>query len=494
MIKTKDLSLFDAMIIAATLVVLLGGAIALFGSDALQGATQIALMLTGFVGAVIGMKNGLSWNAIEANIVKATSRTIGTNLIFLSIGSLIGSLMLSGSVPTLLYVGLNILSAEYFYPLCCLICALTSLCIGSSWTTAATVGVGLIGVAYGFSLSPEITAGAVISGAYFGDKMSPLSETTNLAPAVTGSELFSHIRHMTWVSIPSFIISVVLFAIVGLTANVESESQAQVERFLVTLDSSFNIAWYNLIPIVFVLVLAIKRVPALLAITAGTLLACLFATLFQQPTLSRFVNDSELGQTMLVIKGLWLVLFDGFVLASGNEDVDSLLSRGGMSSMVNMVWLVLSSMMMAGVMEKVGFIQLIMRGMVSLVRSTGSLIATTMTTCIGVNVLTGDQYLSLVLPGQMWQEEYRKRNLDTVNLSRTLEDAGTLTSPLIPWNACGVFMAGTLAVATLSYLPYCFFNLINPVIALVYGYANIKIKQLDKLTPEPESPPRQHIT
>jgi len=455
----------------------MGGVIALFGSDALAGATQVAMMIIGFAAALIGLKNGLTWAQIEQSIIASSAKTTGPILIFLSIGALIGSFMLSGAVPSLLYYGLKILSPTYFYALSCLICALVAICIGSSWTTAATIGVALIGVSYGFSLSAEITAGAIVSGAYFGDKMSPLSETTNLAPSVAGSELFAHIRYMAWVSLPSFAITLTLFLIIGLNGAAQSGSQESIVAFIQTLDENFRISPINLIPVMLLLWLAIKQTPAFLAIMGVTLLACVFAVLFQAEALLSFAKGGDL---LAIVEALWIVLYDGFAINTDNESVNILLSRGGMASMVNMVWLVIASMMMTGVLERIGFIAVLMRLMMTLVSSTGSLIASTMATCFGVNVLTGDQYMSIVLPGQMWKTEFERRGLANVNLSRTLEDAGTLTSPLIPWNACGVYMAGTLAVTTFAYLPYCFFNLINPVIALLFAFMNVKIARLQK--------------
>ncbi|MBL4671848.1 MAG: Na+/H+ antiporter NhaC [Arenicella sp.] len=458
---------------------LMGGVIALFGSDALAGATQVAMMIIGFAAALIGLKNGLTWAQIEQSIIASSAKTTGPILIFLSIGALIGSFMLSGAVPSLLYYGLKILSPTYFYALTCLICALVAICIGSSWTTAATIGVALIGVSYGFSLSAEVTAGAIVSGAYFGDKMSPLSETTNLAPSIAGSDLFAHIRYMAWVSLPSFAITLTLFFIIGLNGAAQSGSQESIADFIRTLDENFFISPINLVPVALLLGLAIKQTPAFIAITGVSLLACVFAVLFQTEALFSFAKSNDL---LDIVKALWIVLYDGFAINTNNESVNTLLSRGGMASMVNMVWLVIASMMMTGVLERIGFIAVLMRLMLTLVRSTGSLIASTMATCLGVNVLTGDQYMSIVLPGQMWKAEFERRGLANVNLSRTLEDAGTLTSPLVPWNACGVYMAGTLAVTTFAYLPYCFFNLINPVIALLFAFMNIKIARLQKAT------------
>ncbi len=467
------------MLVSLILITLMGTVIGIFGSDSLSGATQVAMMVIAFFTSLIGLKNGVSWAEIEKSIVRSSTKTTGPILIFLSIGALIGSFMLSGAVPSLLYYGLNILSPTYFYPLTCLICALVAICIGSSWTTAATVGVALMGVSYGFALAPEITAGAIISGAYFGDKMSPLSETTNLAPSIAGSDLFEHIRHMAWVSVPSFVITVFAFFVIGLTPFVIGGSQPSIDAFIQTLEQNFNISVINLIPIALLLWLAVKKTPAFLAIMGVSLLACVFTVIFQYDVLLNFAGGSSV--TML-FKSLWTVLFNGFSINTDNESVNSLLSRGGMASMVNMAWLVIASMMMTGVLDRIGYIDVLMSVLVKFVRSTGSLIASTMATCLGVNIITGDQYMSLVLPGQMWKSEFTKHNLDNVNLSRTLEDAGTLTSPLIPWNACGVYMASTLAVATIGYLPFCFFNIINPVMALLFAFLNVKILRINGTT------------
>ncbi|WP_069948126.1 Na+/H+ antiporter NhaC [Microbulbifer aggregans] len=476
--KERPLSALDAALLGSILLLVLGGAIGLFGSNSLSGATQVAMMMTGFLAALVGLKNGIGWDEIESAIVKSTARTAGPNLIFLSIGALIGAMMLSGAVPTLLFVGMKLLSPQWFYPTCCLICAIVSICIGSSWTTAATIGVALVGVAYGFSLSPAITAGAVVSGAYFGDKMSPLSETTNLAPAIAGSNLFSHIRNMSWVSVPSFALALVIFFLVSVISPTDDSQGNQVEAFLTALEGSYEIAWYNLIPVLLLLTLAIKKAPAYLAITGATIVAMALALLTQMPVVTHFMALRELEGATALGQAIWITLYDGFTIQTGNQQVDNLLSRGGMVSMVNMVWLVLASMMMTGVLERIGFINLLMRALSRLISSTGSLIATTMGTSLGVNVLTGDQYLSIVLPGQMWKAEYKKRGLASENLSRSLEDGGTITSPLIPWNACGVYMANTLQVTTLAYLPFCFFNLINPIVALAYGFLNIRIVRM----------------
>lgn len=475
--KLRSFSALDALLIGAVLLALIAGALSLFDNP-MGGPLQLALIMVGCFAALIGMKNGIGWAELESEIVATNAKTIGSIFIFLSIGVLIGAFILAGTVPTLLYAGLSLLSPGFFYPMACLICTIVSLCIGSSWTTAATIGVGLMGTAHGFGLSLEITAGAVVAGAYFGDKMSPLSETTNLAPAVAGAELFAHIRHMSWVSVPSLLIALTLFSILALTAEVNGAAVSNVGELKGQLASHFDIAWYNLIPMLALLVLSVRKVPAFPAIMLSAALACLFAVLFQGAAIERFMAESGQSGWLLVVKALWTVMATGFSISSGNEVVDSLLSRGGMAGMVFMAFLVFCSMMMTAVLERVGFIRYLLGLIVRGVHSVGALIGATLATSLGVNVLTGDQYLSLVLPGQMWKEEYRRRGLAAVNLSRTIEDAGTVTSALIPWNACAVYMAATLGVATLSYAPFAFFNWINPIIALIYGIFCIKILPL----------------
>jgi len=470
----KPLSGWDALFITLLIVLLVGGAIALFGADSLAGATQVAMFFCAIFTALIGIKNGLSWGQVEEQIVETVSRAIIPLIIFLVVGCLIASMMLSGAVPTLLYVGLGLLSPVFFYPLACLLTAIVALCTGSSWTTAATIGVALMGVALGFDLSLPVAAGAIISGAYFGDKMSPLSETTNLASAMGGAELFTHIRHMTIVSLPSFLISLGLFTVIGLTDEVPANLGEKLGLLQSTIESTFNLSILNIIPIAVLLYLSYKQVPALLAITLGTFAAIIMTFVTQFDLLADTIVLLN-GADGSMIKTMAQVIYSGFVVNSGVAELDSLLSRGGMDSMIFMVWLVLCSMMLSATLTATGYIEYMLTKLTKLIRNTGSLVASTIGTAISVNLLTGDQYLSIVLPGQMWKEEYEKRGLNPENLSRTLEDGGTVTSPLVPWGACGVFMAGTLGVDTMAYFAFCFFCLLNPIIAIMVATFNYRM-------------------
>ena len=389
--------------------------------------------------------------------------------------------MLAGTVQSLIYYGLMLISAEWFYAAACLVCGIAAMSIGSSWTVAGTLGVAFMGMAMAMQLDPAIAAGAIISGAYFGDKLSPLSDTTNLASAVTDTPLFLHIQNLLWTTVPSFTIALVLFLFMGGESTLASEQS--IRETMVGLDANFTIGIHLLIPVLFVFAMAWLKVPALPTILAGALVGGLFAVLFQPDAVVRFAVSSGLSEGLSVAEqnllAVWKVLFDGYSSNTGHEALDSLLSRGGMSSMLNTVWLILCAMAFGSVMEQVGLLQRILASIMSSVESTTGLIVTTVFTCIGANVMTADQYIAIVLPGRMYKLEYAKRGLASQNLSRTLEDSATMTSPLIPWNTCGAYMAGTLGVATLSYLPYAFFNLLGPILCVAFAVAHFRIIPLD---------------
>jgi Na+:H+ antiporter, NhaC family len=470
-------SLLQSLTPIAALIALLSMSIWLFGADSSQGANQVALTLAAAVAALIAIYNGERWTDILQAIVNGISTALGAILILFAIGALIGSWSMSGTVPAMIYYGVQILSPTIFYPTACLICALVSLSVGSSWTTAGTIGIGLMGIAQGLGLSPEVTAGAVISGAYFGDKMSPLSETTNLAPAVAGVELFTHIRHMSYTTGPSFLIALVGFTLVGFLGDGPSGELALGELPTV-LATNFSLGAWTLVPLLVVLGLALARFHALPVILFGALLGAVFAVLLQPDVVAAYGGAEDLGRGPAMLKGAWISLFDGYVADTGNPVIDDLLSRGGMSSVLTTVWLVISALAFGAVLEHAGMLQRIIQGVIRAAKSTGALITAVLCTSIGTNIVTGDQYIAIVLPGRMFRAEFRRRGLKARNLSRTIEDAGTLTSPLIPWNTCGAYMATTLGVATLAYLPWCFLNLVNPLIAALLGFRGITIDRI----------------
>ncbi len=475
--QSRQPSILQAIIPITLLIVLLYVSVQLYGSDSSYGANQIALILAASVAIIIGLLNGQSWKELEKGIVEGISLAMGAMLILLMVGALIGAWILAGTVPTMIYYGLQVLSPEYFYVASTVICAVVSLSIGSSWTTAGTIGISLIVIAESLGLDPAITAGAIISGAYFGDKMSPLSDTTNLAPAITGTDLFTHIRHMVWTTLPSLIIAMIIFTVIGLRQD-PSETALGLQDTLKLIDDNFNVSIWSLVPLLAVFIMAFKKVPAVATILAGALLGCLFAVLLQGNVIEKFVNNPELSTAAVYISGIWTSLFSGFSISTGVEAFDGLLSRGGMSSMLNTIWLIICAMTFGAAMEKTGLLQKLVHSIIGMAKSTGSLIGSVLLTCIGMNLIASDQYIAIVLPGRMYRAEFKRRGLDAKNLSRTLEDAGTITSPLIPWNTCGAYMAGTLGVATGAYWIYCFFNLINPIVSFIYGLINFKITKV----------------
>ncbi|RLQ23513.1 Na+/H+ antiporter NhaC [Seongchinamella sediminis] len=456
------------------LVLMLACSVYLFGPDSSYGANQIALILATCIAALVARRSGISWQQAQEGIVHGIGVGLGPTLILLSVGMLIGTWILCGTVPAMIYYGVQILDPGIFYAASAVICAIVAVSIGSSWTVAGTLGIGLMGIAGSFDLSPAITAGAIISGAYFGDKLSPMSDTTNLASAATGVDLFDHIRHMLWTTIPSFAITLLIFALIGSPAGATPE---QIQRLQQSLSSEFSIGLHLLLPLVLMLWLVFKRFPALPSIVISALAGALFAVIFQPEQVQKLAGDSSsLAAGFVLLKGVWIALFDGYQSNSGNEFLDALLSKGGMSSMLNTVWLIISALGFGGVLERTGILAYLLGLALRGVKSVGSLIVTTVFTCIGTNILAADQFIAVALPGRMFRDAYTDKDLSRLNLSRTLEDSATLTSALIPWNTCGAYMSATLGVATLSYAPYAFFNLLCPLIAILYGFLHFALK------------------
>lgn len=469
-------SFLDALIPISVLICLLGAAVYLFGDNSSSGPNQIALLFATFAAALIGLKNGYTWKKLEQAMIEGITLSLGAILILLMVGALIGTWLLSGTVPTLIYYGLQVINPSWFYAASCLICGIVAMSIGSSWTTAATIGVALLGVATGLGLDQTVTAGAVISGAYFGDKLSPLSETTNLAPAVVGSDLFEHIQHMLWTTVPSFVIALIIFIFMGFNATASNEA-GRLDEITLILEQNFNIGFEMLIPLIVLLVLAIKKMPAFPAISIGAVVGAVWAMLFQSDLIGSQIDTSQ-GEVVGYFKLVWTTFFDGFSIDTGDDKMDSLLSGGGMAGMLTTTWLIMTALMFGAIMEKTGLLDIFVKSILKIAKSTGSLIASTIATCIGTNLIAADQYIAIVVPGRMFKDEYEKRGLKPVNLSRTLEDGGTITSPLIPWNTCGAYMQSVLLINPFDYALYAFFNLINPVLAVIYAYLGIKILRI----------------
>lgn len=479
MTTPKSPTLFDALIPIAALVLMLAISVYLFGSDSSSGPNQIVLTMAAAVASIVAIRNGHKWFDLQAAIIEGISTAMIAILILLSVGALIGTWLMAGTVPSLIYYGMQMLSPQWFFAAACLICAIAALATGSSWTVAGTLGVALIGVSMGLGLSPAIAAGAIVSGAYFGDKMSPLSDTTNLAPAVVGTDIFTHIRHMVWTTGPSFTVALVLFALIGLGTDPQADSPA-LAQLMLTLDQSFNISALALLPLAVVFYMAYKKIPPLPTILFGALLGGVLAVILQPEAVLRFADSPELSRGMAMTKGVWLALSDGYVSTTGVAEVDNLLTRGGMSSMLVTIWLIMTALAFGAVLEHAGMLQRLVDGALKRAKSTGSLITTVVLSCIGINIVAADQYIAIVLPGKMYRAEFARRRLEPKNLSRIIEDAGTLTSPLVPWNTCGAYMAATLGVTTLAYLPFAFFNLINPLVSIIYGFTGFTIVKMDE--------------
>ena len=480
-----DIPLWVALLPIVLLVTFLISAVKIFGDDASYGPNQIGLMTTAGFACILGMLRGQSWAELEEALISGIMLSMKACLILLVIGSLIGSWMLAGTAPAIIHIGLSIMDPGWFYPATMVVCALVAVSIGSSWTTAATVGLALVGISNILGMSPAITAGAVISGAYFGDKMSPLSDTTNLAPAMVGVDLFVHIKHMFWTTFPSFVLAFILFTWLGWGGGDTKADVEAIDTARNLLESNFKLGWPTFLPLILLLGLSIKKVPALPTITIGAAAGCLVAVLYQTDATRQFGNAaSDVASQVPIIKGVWLSLFDGYKASTGDAALDELLSRGGMGSMLTTMWLIISAMTFGAAMEHTGFLGRIVVTALKGVRGTGSLIITTAMTAVGMNIVAGDQYIAIVLPGRMYRAEFKRLGLAPENLSRTLEDAGTMTSALVPWNTCGAFMAATLGVPTLVYLPYAFLNIFNPIIAICYVLFNVKITPLKVVEPE----------
>ena len=469
-------SFFGALLPIIFLIALLSFNVYLYGDDSLGGANQLALLLSAAFATIMGLKSGTSWKSILKGVSNSIASTTPAIIILLLIGSLAGTWLISGIVPTMIYYGLQILNPKIFLVAAAIICAIVSLASGSSWSTIATVGIALLGIGNALDISNGLTAGALISGAYFGDKMSPLSDTTNLAPAMAGTDLFTHIRHMMYTTIPSFVISLLIFLFIGLSMD-NTQNSDDITNLLMAIESSFNISpWLFLVPVI-VLLLIMKKVPALPALFAGTLLGGIFAIIFQPHLIIELSGiDSNFFQASYVT--IINAMGSETSINTSNEMINDLLSSGGMYGMLNTIWLIICAMCFGGVMEASGALKKISQSIIQYAENTGSVIATTACTCLFFNVTASDQYLSIVVPGRMYADTFKDKGLAPENLSRTLEDSGTVTSVLVPWNTCGATQSAVLGVATMTYLPFCFFNIISPLMTILYGYLGFKIKKI----------------
>jgi NhaC family Na+:H+ antiporter len=467
-------SLFDALLPIVVLIVLIAATIWLFGVGATDGPLQVALFLSAAFASLIAFKNGYTVAAIADAAVGGVTSAVGAIFILLAVGALIGTWNMAGTIPTIVHWGLGFLSPTWFFFASAVICALVGLVTGSSWTTAGTLGVAFVGMARVLGLSPEIAAGAVICGAYFGDKMTPLSETTILVPKLVGGlTVAQHVRNMFWTAAPALGISLVIFLILGRGADAKGAASTAAAQ--AALESAFTISFVNLLPLLLLVLFSFLKYPPFLSILGSALFAGILACFTQWDAVRAFVDDPSLGPVATGVKAIYAAMATGYVSDTGNAAIDQLFSRGGMASLLTTVWLVLGALSFAAIVEHAGFLGRILAPVVVWARSRGSLIASVNASGIGLNVIAGDQYVAVVLPSRTFRSEFDRRGLAPQVLSRAVEDSGTVTSVLVPWNTCGAYISGVLGVSTGAYLPYCFFNILSPVLDVLYGFLGFKV-------------------
>ena len=474
-IENKELNIWEALIPVFALIGMLAYNVYVYGDDALSGSNQFILLMGAAVAAIVGYYNKVDYKMMIEEVAKNIKSTSGAILILLMVGSLAGTWLLSGIIPTMIYYGLQVLNPTIFLAACVIICAIISVATGSSWTTSATVGIALIGIAEALGISLGMTAGAVLSGAYFGDKLSPLSDTTNLAPAMAGTDLFTHIRYMTITTVPTIIITILVFVVIGFT--LDTEGVAETESILSSIEASFTVSpWLFLVPVL-VIGMIIKKTPPLIALLIGTLLGGVFALIFQ-PGVVAAIGGSESLTFMSGYKGVMDAITVDIAIPTDSEVLNDLFSAGGMYGMLGTIWLIICAMVFGGIMEAIGALAAISRALLNLFHTTFGLFASTVFTCLGLNFTASDQYLAIVVPGKMYAQAYKDKGLAPENLSRTLEDSGTVTSVLIPWNTCGAYHSGVLGVPVIDYLFFAIFNWLSPFMTLFFAAFRIKIKML----------------
>ena len=473
--KENSISLRESLIPVVILIGLLGYNVYVYEDEAMSGSNQFILLIGAAIASIVGLQKGILFKSMIDTVSSNIKSITGAILILLFVGALSGTWLLSGIIPSMIYYGLQILHPSIFLPSCLIICAIISISTGSSWTTSATVGIALIGIGRAIEIPEGMVAGAVISGAYFGDKLSPLSDTTNLAPAVSGSDLFTHIKYLTITTVPTIIITLIILSIINFF--IISTGPTDHQSLLNTINNTFTIS-----PILFtvpsiVIFMIFKKTPPLIALFIGTVLGGLFAVVFQSSIINGLSGDSE-----LTFRGAYQAVLNSMTvntsIDSGDPVLNELFSSGGMKGMLNTIWLVICAMVFGGIMESIGALKKISSSLLELGKSTFSIFASTVGSCLAINLTASDQYLSIVIPGKMFSKAYKEKGLAPENLSRTLEDAGTVTSVLIPWNTCGAYQSSILGVSVADYFIYAIFNWLSPFMTLLVAAFNIKIKKL----------------
>lgn len=475
----KELNIWAALIPVIALIGMLAYNVHVYRDDALGGSNQFVLLMGAAVAAIVGFFYKVDFDKMINKVADNIQSTAGAILILLMVGALAGTWLVSGIIPTMIYYGLQILNPTIFLPACLIICCIISVATGSSWTTSATVGIALIGIADVLGVPRGMTAGAIISGAYFGDKISPLSDTTNLAPAMAGTDLFTHIKYMMLTTVPTILITLLIFIIIGL--NLDISGNTDTSQILETINSAFTInPWLFVIPVI-VVVLIIKKTSPLIALLIGTLLGAA-AALVVQPSIVADIAGVKSLNFESAYRGIMDTITTSTSVSTTDESLNGLFSSGGMEGMLNTIWLIICAMVFGGVMEAIGALARISDGLLHLFHNIFGLFASTVFSCLALNLTASDQYLAIVVPGKMFAQAYRDKGLAPENLSRSLEDSGTVTSVLVPWNTGGAYHSGVLGVSTYSYVGYCFFNLISPFMTLFFAAFHIKIRKLNTAT------------
>ena len=472
----SQITLSQSLVPIFCLVLLLSYNVYVFGDSSMNGSNQFILLIGASIGVLIGMKNNISFKSMINDVSLNLKSITGAILILLMVGSLSGTWLISGIIPSMIYYGLQILNPIIFLPSCLLICAIVSVSTGSSWTTSATVGIALIGIGKALGIPAGMVAGAVISGAYFGDKLSPLSDTTNLSPAVSGTDIFTHIRYLTITTVPTITVTIIILSILNFSIDINGSTEN--EYILLAIKNTFYISPLLFLVPLFVILMIFKKTPPLIALFVGTILGALFALFFQIETLNQ-ISESDGKNVNDIYKIILNSITNETNIESENPILNELFSSGGMKGMLNTIWLVICAMVFGGIMEAIGALQRISAFLLNLSQSTFSVFASTVSSCLAINLTASDQYLSIVIPGKMFSQAYKDKGLAPENLSRTLEDAGTVTSVLIPWNTCGAYQSGILGVGVFDYFIYAIFNWLSPFTTLLVAAINFKIKGLE---------------
>jgi NhaC family Na+:H+ antiporter len=472
---TRPVTLLEALIPVGCLIVFISLSFFLFGDAGALGPNQIALVVATMVAAFVGWRCGHTLEALGEAAVASVSSGIGAVFILFAVGSLIGTWAMSGTLVAMVYYGLQLLSPNYFYLTTCVICGIVAMSIGSSWTVVGTIGIGLMGIAANMDLSPAVTAGAVISGAYFGDKSSPLSDSANLAAAAAGVDLYQHVRETFITSAVTLPAALLVFWWLGRPGDFDASEQ------LAAMQQLFHISLWLFVPLLLVVALALLKMPPFTTIFLGALAGGVLAVIVAPQRVIAYANSAgttDLPNALALLKGVWLALADGYRSNTGNADIDQLISRGGMESMLNTVWLIITALSFGGVVEKVGVLDRLITPIVNAARSVGALVASLVGAVVATNIVTADQYIAIVLPARMFKNGFRDRGIAPEVLSRSVGDSGTVTGALIPWNSCGAYMAATLGIATVHYAPYAVFCWLSPLVTIAFAVFGIRTRRV----------------